>query len=316
MPLVNAKCTNCGAELQVDSEQDAMICQFCGSAFVVEKAIKNVQVTNHIQAANLTLVVPGNEFTVHAGVLVKYTGADPDVVIPEGVTVIGENAFENSLGITSVVLPEGVGIIGQRAFAHYPQLRQVQFPESLRVIDNFAFNECAALEEVHFPPHLTRIGDYAFFGCDMLAEVTIPDSVEKIGNRAFFNCRSLMTVHLPAVIQLSLDSFRREILPPEHQPPEVPQDTSACYIATCVYGSYDCPQVWTLRRYRDNTLSATPFGRAFIRVYYAVSPKVVAVFGKNSLFRRFWRGILDKKVERLKKQGVEDTPYCDAKKAE
>lgn len=314
MPLVNAKCTNCGADLQVDSEKDAMICEFCGSAFVVEKAIKNVSVTtnNHIQATNVTIVGAATlEFEIVAGVLVKYNGASPDVVVPDNVMVIGEGAFENSAGIRSVKINEGVWQIGQRAFAHCPRLKKVEFPESLLEIDNFAFNLCSALERVQFPSHLERIGDYAFFGCDLLDEVTIPDSVEKIGNRAFMGCDSLMTVHLPAVIQLSLDSFRREILPPEHQPPEQPKDTGACYIATCVYGSYDCPQVWTLRRWRDNTLAATPFGRAFIRVYYALSPKLVAVFGENRLFRSFWRSRLDRRIARLHAKGVADTPYQD-----
>ena len=43
---------------------------------------------------------------------------------------------------------------------------------------------------------------------------------------------------------------------------------AGCYVATCVYGSYDCPQVWTLRRFRDDTLGSTWYGRTFIRVYY------------------------------------------------
>ena len=52
-----------------------------------------------------------------------------------------------------------------------------------------------------------------------------------------------------------------------------------CYVATAVYGSYDCPQVWTLRRFRDYTLAETWYGRAFIRAYYAVSPTLVKWFG-------------------------------------
>ncbi len=40
-----------------------------------------------------------------------------------------------------------------------------------------------------------------------------------------------------------------------------------CYVATAVYGSYDCPEVWTLRRYRDNTLAETWYGRVFIKLY-------------------------------------------------
>jgi hypothetical protein len=45
-----------------------------------------------------------------------------------------------------------------------------------------------------------------------------------------------------------------------------------CYIATAVYGSYDAPEVLTLRRFRDETLAASAVGRAFIRAYYRVSP--------------------------------------------
>ena len=84
-----------------------------------------------------------------------------------------------------------------------------------------------------------------------------------------------------------------------------------CYIATCVYGSYDCPQVWTLRRFRDYRLGKTKVGRLFIKVYYAVSPKVVAIFGKSVHFRRFWRGVLDPFIDRLKAQGVSCDPYRD-----
>ncbi|MCD8381830.1 MAG: hypothetical protein LUC30_02770 [Clostridiales bacterium] len=86
---------------------------------------------------------------------------------------------------------------------------------------------------------------------------------------------------------------------------------SACYIATCVYGSYDCPQVWTLRRFRDGKLARTVPGRWFIRLYYAVSPRLVSAFGEKEGFRRFWRKRLDRLVARLKSEGVPDTPYRD-----
>lgn len=84
-----------------------------------------------------------------------------------------------------------------------------------------------------------------------------------------------------------------------------------CYVATAVYGSYDCPQVWTLRRFRDNTLAATWYGRTFIRVYYAISPTLVKWFGNTAWFRNFWKGKLDKMVANLNANGVEDTPYND-----
>ncbi len=100
---------------------------------------------------------------------------------------------------------------------------------------------------------------------------------------------------------------------PSYAIPERPRakKNGGCYIATCVYGSYDCPQVWVLRRYRDDTLGATWYGRAFIRTYYAVSPTLVKWFGGTAWFRRMWRGILDRMVYGLSSRGVEDTPYED-----
>lgn len=86
---------------------------------------------------------------------------------------------------------------------------------------------------------------------------------------------------------------------------------TGCYVATCVYGSYDCPQVWTLRRYRDFTLAKSLFGRAFIRTYYAISPTLVKWFGHTAWFKKMWRGTLDRMVSKLQKSGVENTPYED-----
>ena len=87
--------------------------------------------------------------------------------------------------------------------------------------------------------------------------------------------------------------------------------SEGCYIATCVYGSYDCPEVWTLRRYRDFSLAKTWYGRAFIRIYYAISPTVVKIFGGTKLFKNFWKNRLDKMVAKLQNNGYEHTPYKD-----
>ena len=86
---------------------------------------------------------------------------------------------------------------------------------------------------------------------------------------------------------------------------------AGCYVATCVYGSYDCPEVWTLRRYRDNTLASTWYGRAFIHIYYAISPTLVKWFGKTKWFKKMWKGKLDRMVAKLQAEGVENTPYND-----
>lgn len=102
--------------------------------------------------------------------------------------------------------------------------------------------------------------------------------------------------------------------PKEDDDDYIPQPTkkkSGCYVATAVYGSYDCPQVWTLRRFRDDRLAASCLGRAFIRTYYAVSPTLVRRFGETAWFKALWRGPLDRLVRKLRTQGVEDTPYQD-----
>lgn len=107
--------------------------------------------------------------------------------------------------------------------------------------------------------------------------------------------------------------FKRPPLP-SVQPIQLSANSTSsggCYVATAVYGSYDCPQVWTLRRFRDNTLAATWYGRAFIRSYYAISPTLVKWFGHTEWFKNMWKGTLDRMVGNLNAQGVENTPYND-----
>jgi hypothetical protein len=84
-----------------------------------------------------------------------------------------------------------------------------------------------------------------------------------------------------------------------------------CYVATCVYGSYDCPEVWTLRRFRDETLSHSWGGRLFIRTYYAISPQVVRAFSKRKWFNKMWKPAIDGLVNKLQHHGVDNSPYYD-----
>lgn len=84
-----------------------------------------------------------------------------------------------------------------------------------------------------------------------------------------------------------------------------------CYIATAVYGSYDCPPVWTLRRFRDRYLAKSWCGRVFIRLYYALSPKLVKAFKDTKWFARICKCPLDRLVAYLMKKGYDDTVYVD-----
>jgi hypothetical protein len=90
-----------------------------------------------------------------------------------------------------------------------------------------------------------------------------------------------------------------------------PESTKKCYIATSIYGSYDCPEVFMLRRFRDKELEQTWYGRCFIKVYYALSPILIKAFGKTQWFKIIWEKRLDKLTKRLRAKGYKDTTYSD-----
>lgn len=89
---------------------------------------------------------------------------------------------------------------------------------------------------------------------------------------------------------------------------------SGCYVATAVYGSYDCPEVRVLRRYRDLALAQSAPGRQFVRAYYALSPLVLRLLGRRGgvLFRRPTEAL----VRALEARGYSNAPYADPPAAE
>ena len=122
------------------------------------------------------------------------------------------------------------------------------------------------------------------------------------------NTRAAFVTELKQIEEKHSDAYIKELIQ-KHD--VAPQPSGGCYVATAVYGSYDCPQVWTLRRFRDYTLAETWYGRSFIRTYYAISPTLVKWFGHTEWFKNMWKGKLDRMVANLNAEGVEDTPYED-----
>ena len=256
------------------------------------------------------------------------------IVIPDGVTEIGECAFDRCSGLTGVVIPDSVTVIGRSAFYGCSGLTSVVIPKGVTKIDRFAFWDCSALTSIVIPDSVTEIGECAFKDCSALTSVVIPDSVAEIGSGAFEGCSGLTSVTIPNSVERikecafeSCDKVKSAVIPNSetvldyeafsklthvNQPGRRSSESSGgCYIATAVYGSYDCPEVWTLRRFRDSRLAETWHGRLFIRLYYALSPTAVRWFGKTAWFQNFWRRRLDPFVVRLQSEGVESTPYKD-----
>lgn len=89
------------------------------------------------------------------------------------------------------------------------------------------------------------------------------------------------------------------------------EKNGGCYIATAIYGSYNCPEVWVLRRFRDYKLASTWYGRLVIKTYYKVSPAMVRRFGNTSVFKNFWKPLLNRMVTRLQTLGFDNSPYKD-----
>lgn len=192
MSLIQAKCTNCGANLEVENTKDAAICPFCGTPYIVEKAINNYNTVNQI-SGNIVNVY-GNtsaDFVIRAGTLEKYNGANAEVVVPDTVTAIGASAFRDCRGLTSVVIPSGVTDIGQYAFNNCSGLTNVTIPGTVKRIGFGAFSNCSSLRSVSILDGVTSIEKLAFSNCTELNSINIPDSVVCIGDEAFGNCEML-----------------------------------------------------------------------------------------------------------------------------
>ena len=119
------------------------------------------------------------------------------IIIGDGVTTIGQDAFRDCSSLTSVNIPNSVTAIGGAAFAGCSALTSVTIPNSVTTIGNSAFSGCRSLTSVNIPNSVTTIGDYAFHGCSALTSVTIPNSVTTIGDHAFLGCSALTSVTIP-----------------------------------------------------------------------------------------------------------------------
>ena len=142
------------------------------------------------------------------GVLVNYTGPGGDVVIPAGVTSIGDNAFDNCSSLVSITIPDSVTSIGRAAFESCDNLVSVTIPDCVTSIGDWAFNNCSSLVGITIPENVTSIGNRTFSGCNSLESITIPDSVTSIGDYAFYNCFSLVSITIPdSVTSIGKETF-------------------------------------------------------------------------------------------------------------
>ncbi|MBQ6267140.1 MAG: leucine-rich repeat protein, partial [Clostridia bacterium] len=118
-------------------------------------------------------------------------------IIPNNgiVTRIGDYAFCDCTGLTSVAIPDSVTSIGNYAFSGCTGLTSVTIPDSVTGIGNYAFSDCAGLSSAIIENGIASISGYTFYDCTGLTSVTIPNSVTSIGDDAFSGCTELKDVY-------------------------------------------------------------------------------------------------------------------------
>ena len=119
------------------------------------------------------------------------------ITIPNSVTSIGEYAFSDCSSLTSIIIPGSVTSIGDQAFEYCSSLSSVTIEDGVTSIGEYAFLDCSSLTSIIIPGSVTSIGEDAFSGCTSLSSVTIEDGVTSIGEYAFQNCTSLTSITIP-----------------------------------------------------------------------------------------------------------------------
>ncbi len=114
-----------------------------------------------------------------------------ELIIPYGVTSIGDYAFQYLSSLTSVTIPNSVTSIGEGAFCGCSKLNSINIPDGITTIDIGTFSYCSSLTSITIPNSVTSIGESAFCGCSKLNSINIPDGVTTIGNGTFYGCTSL-----------------------------------------------------------------------------------------------------------------------------
>lgn len=127
--------------------------------------------------------------------------------IPNSVTYIGSYAFNECNALAGITIPEGVTVIGRSAFRHCDNITSVNIPNGIKYIDYATFAGCGKLTSINLPNSLTHIGESAFSAC-RFTSITIPASVDSLGNYAFTSCEWLTEINLDHISKIGRYAFQ------------------------------------------------------------------------------------------------------------
>lgn len=167
-----------------------------------------------------TLVIPGELDGCPVVGLGRYAFACcrtlEEVVVPEGVEVIGHSAFRDCEALRRIHLPDSLRLLGTSCFMYCESLRSVRIPDGVRLVGFMCFAGCGMLRVAALPAALEEIEPMAFCGCRSLAEIVLPQGVRTIADTAFAGCTGLRMPALPAGLdEASRNAFRSCIGWPE-----------------------------------------------------------------------------------------------------
>ena len=187
--------------LQTKEDVNDAIVDACESAYVTGVLFgmknRNSSVANY------------EDFEIEGDKLISYKGTAENIVIPNGIRIIGKEAFESQYDIESIVVPEGVQIIERKAFSSCFSLQSISLPKSLTVIGERAFDGCRFLKRIPLSESVAEIGDHAFSYCRELEYINIPSNIKRIGNCAFYYCESLTSITINSTcVELGDGLFR------------------------------------------------------------------------------------------------------------
>lgn len=133
---------------------------------------------------------------------VDEASAITNVVIGDGVTHIGEHAFEGCEKVIGINIPSSVKSIGKCAFASCESLKELTIPDGVESIEERLLGACTSLTKITIPASVTRIGQSAFIGCELLEKIDLPSSVKIIEDGAFALCTSLEEITIPDGVEV------------------------------------------------------------------------------------------------------------------
>lgn len=129
------------------------------------------------------------------------------LIVDNGVTSLGDcvlhgfDGWHDAESLKEVTLPEGLTYLGDYAFDSAAELKSITLPSTLTTIGGAAFYECTGLTDITIPSDVKTIDSMAFFGCTGLTSVTIPDKVETLRADAFKCCTQLTSINIPKSVK-------------------------------------------------------------------------------------------------------------------